>query len=159
MIERALSIRQPWAWAILRAGKRIENRDWKGHGGNSGRDKGFRGEFYIHASMAPTPRRMRDEIEDFIDFVLQRRISLPRGAVEDKLTPRGLLDEQGGIVGIARVVDIRPNGDAPTDPWAIAGCLGIVLADVRPVPFVPCKGALGWWKVPADVLAKLREVA
>lgn len=24
----ALSIRQPWAWAILHAGKDIENRDW-----------------------------------------------------------------------------------------------------------------------------------
>ena len=28
MILKALSIRQPWAWAILHAGKPIENRDW-----------------------------------------------------------------------------------------------------------------------------------
>ena len=26
---KALSIRQPWAWLILHAGKDIENRDWK----------------------------------------------------------------------------------------------------------------------------------
>ena len=26
---KALSIRQPWAWAILHAGKDIENRDWR----------------------------------------------------------------------------------------------------------------------------------
>lgn len=25
----ALSIRQPWAWLIINAGKDIENRDWK----------------------------------------------------------------------------------------------------------------------------------
>ncbi|MQA14935.1 MAG: ASCH domain-containing protein [Pseudonocardiaceae bacterium] len=25
---RALSIRQPWAWAILHAGKDVENRSW-----------------------------------------------------------------------------------------------------------------------------------
>lgn len=26
---KTLSIRQPWAWAILHAGKNIENREWK----------------------------------------------------------------------------------------------------------------------------------
>ncbi len=38
---KALSIKQPWAWAILNAGKDIENRNWKTN---------FRGKFYIHAS-------------------------------------------------------------------------------------------------------------
>ena len=25
---KALTIKQPWAWAIIHAGKDIENRDW-----------------------------------------------------------------------------------------------------------------------------------
>lgn len=27
--ELALSVRQPWAWAIIHAGKDIENRSWQ----------------------------------------------------------------------------------------------------------------------------------
>lgn len=37
----ALSIRQPWAWAILQAGKDVENRVWR---------TAFRGPLLIHAS-------------------------------------------------------------------------------------------------------------
>ena len=36
---KALSILQPWAWAILNLGKDIENRHWRTH---------FRGRFLIH---------------------------------------------------------------------------------------------------------------
>jgi hypothetical protein len=42
---KALSIRQPWAWLILNAGKDIENRDWLTR---------FRGPFLIHASKGMT---------------------------------------------------------------------------------------------------------
>jgi hypothetical protein len=37
---KALSIQQPWAWAIIHAGKRVENRTWSTR---------FRGPFFIHA--------------------------------------------------------------------------------------------------------------
>ena len=40
---KALTVRQPWAWAIVHAGKRIENRT---------RRTNFRGRFYIHAGLA-----------------------------------------------------------------------------------------------------------
>lgn len=40
---KALSIRQPWAWMILHAGKDIENREWPTR---------FRGRVLIHASKA-----------------------------------------------------------------------------------------------------------
>jgi len=42
---KALSIRQPWAWLILHAGKDIENRGWP---------TSFRGRFLIHASKGMT---------------------------------------------------------------------------------------------------------
>src|SRR5690606_17578579 len=45
--DRALSVRQPWAEAIIGHGKTIENRRW---------DTGWRGSLLIHAAKAtPTP--------------------------------------------------------------------------------------------------------
>lgn len=74
---KALSIRQPWAWLILNAGKDIENRDWP---------TGFRGRFLIHASKGMT----RDEYENAPAWV----VDLPGF---DEL-------ERGGIVGSAELV-------------------------------------------------------
>lgn len=38
---KAITIRQPWAWCILEAGKNIENRSW---------NTNYRGRFLIHTS-------------------------------------------------------------------------------------------------------------
>lgn len=87
--------------------------------------------------------------------------------------------ERGGIVGVCNVVDVvrvvhnqhhvspyrpdlgfrclrcdarRPEHPCPkADPWA-CGPIGIMLADVRPVPFVPFKGALGFFDVPDNLV-------
>lgn len=42
---KALSIRQPWAWAILHTGKSVENRDWYTE---------YRGRVLLHASKGCT---------------------------------------------------------------------------------------------------------
>lgn len=51
---KALSVKQPWAWAILFAGKDVENRVWRTH---------YRGPLVIHASAqradAELPRGVR----------------------------------------------------------------------------------------------------
>lgn len=41
-LDFALSVRQPWAWAIIFAGKDIENRSWQAvnHGLNQRRPSG-----------------------------------------------------------------------------------------------------------------------
>jgi len=39
---KAISVRQPWAYAILHLGKRVENRDWRGCS--------YRGPVLIHAA-------------------------------------------------------------------------------------------------------------
>jgi hypothetical protein len=50
---KALTVKQPWAWAILYAGKDIENRGWRTH---------YRGPLVIHAGAAmhryALPRRL-----------------------------------------------------------------------------------------------------
>ncbi len=52
---KAITLRQPWAWAVIFAGKDVENRSWYTH---------YRGPVAIHAGMgyagdAPLPRGVR----------------------------------------------------------------------------------------------------
>ena len=57
----ALSVRQPWAWAIIHADKDIENRSWQAvnHGLRQ------RGRICIHAAKGMT----RDEYEEAREFI------------------------------------------------------------------------------------------
>lgn len=59
--DHALSVRQPWAWAIIHAGKDIENRSWQAV--NHGLKR--RGRIAIHAAKGMT----RDEYEDAADWI------------------------------------------------------------------------------------------
>jgi hypothetical protein len=62
----------------------------------------------------------------------------------------------GGIIGRARVVDVvapNPLGTVGWYPpgvnhrWHMREQFGFVLADVVPLPFRPCKGALGFFEL------------
>lgn len=119
---KALSIRQPWAWLILNAGKDIENRDWP---------TSVRGRFLIHASKGMT----RDEYEDGEDTlrVIDKRIELP---------PFEAL-ERGGIVGSAVLTDCVQKSPSL---WFF-GRYGFELRDVLPLPFRPYRGQLGFFEV------------
>jgi hypothetical protein len=61
---KALTVRQPWAWAIVHAGKDIENRSWRTH---------YRGPLLIHAAVSPhalwdMPRGVRKPEERDIHY-------------------------------------------------------------------------------------------
>lgn len=120
----ALSVRQPWAWAIIHAGKDIENRTWKP--GNPGLR--FRGDLAIHAARGMT----QDEYEDACDSI-EHLCGLR--------VPPAIELHRGGIIGVARLTDIVL---ASTSRW-FAGKHGLVLADAVPVPFVPAAGNLGFY--------------
>lgn len=119
---RALSIRQPWAWLILHAGKDIENRNWR---------TSFRGRVLIHAAKGMTHMEY-EEAAMFLVTDIPRPITLPRF---DEL-------ERGGIVG---VVDITGCWVKHQSPWFV-GFYGFSLANPEPLPFVPCRGALGFFR-------------
>lgn len=165
----ALSLRQPWAHAVIYGGKPLENRlKWK--------NSHFRGPFLIHAAKGMT----RDEWQDAKNFSLTRRCAWvpPNPWRIDSETGKPMVLERGGIVGIAHVVGVvDPNGPCvrlgepqyteaqrarglrrplrpDEDRWWMGG-FALVLDNVRPLPFVSCKGKLGFFKVPDDVLARL----
>jgi len=119
--EFALSIRQPWAWAILNAGKTIENRDWRTN---------RRGPIAIHAGKGMPFADYRD----CLDTLAMIRPDLDLPGIDEL--------QRGGIVGVATIVDCVYASDSP---WFF-GTFGLVLADIRPVPFIPVRGELGFFK-------------
>jgi len=86
----ALSVRAAWAWAIVHAGKRIENRTWR---------TAYRGPLWIHASSSVTAEDVRQ-----IARWTSREVPLdaPRGA----------------LVAICDLVDIVPFADVSRERWA-----------------------------------------
>ena len=124
---KAISIRQPWARLIL-LGKDIENRTWRTK---------FRGRVLLHASKGMTAQ----EHLFGLHFARVRGIHV---ASTDDL-------ERGGIVGSVEIVDCVTHHPSS---W-FEGPVGFVLRDPRPLPFTPCKGALGFFTVPDDVLRKV----
>ncbi len=116
-----MSVRQPWAWLIVNGWKPVENRTWRSF---------FRGRFMVHASKGMS-RAEYQEVQDFMrEFTM---LQLP--AFEAL--------PLGGIVGEVRMVDCVDSFDSPwfCGPW------GFVLKDAKPLPFVPCRGALGFFEV------------
>lgn len=119
----ALSIRQPWASLILKAGKDIENRDWPTK---------YRGRILIHAAKGCTRLEFEDAIE-FAEDCIQRPITADLATI-----PRG------GIVGSVEIVDCVQRSDSP---WFV-GRYGFVLRDPLMLPFTPWRGQLGFFDVP-----------
>jgi hypothetical protein len=123
----ALSVRQPWAHAIVHLGKHLENRSW---GSWNHHLKKQRGPICIHASSGMT----RDEYENARDYMQRNGVTCPE--------PAGLV--RGGIIGTAVVVDwVRTSHSF----WFM-GPGALSLRDMTPVEPVPCSGALGFfeWK-------------
>lgn len=121
----ALSVRQPWAWAIVSGGKDIENRTTPAV---------TRGRFdprpiAIHASKGMT----RDEYEDAAEFMARIGVTCP--------PPASLV--RGAIVGIATVTAVVKHHPSP---WFM-GPRGLVLADCAALSVpIPCAGQLGYFE-------------
>lgn len=140
---KALSIRQPWAWLIVRPDlvgqeeraaalldgkiKIIENRNWQTN---------FRGRFLVHAAKGMT----RAEYESCSRYALERGVFVP---------PMAELD-RGGVVGAARItgcVDSYCVRRPDQSRWFL-GEFGFVIEDAEPLQFSAVKGSLGFFNVP-----------
>lgn len=131
MTRKAISIRQPWAWLIVQGFKPVENRTW---------ETLWRGPVAIHASQGMT----RAEYDECAAF-LHSQPSL-RHIIDALPKPEDLL--RGGIVGKAHLVACTRAHESPF----FTGPFGHVLQGAEPVAFQPCKGALGYFKLPQGVV-------
>lgn len=144
---KALSVRQPWAWAILHAGKDVENRDW----GRCPGWRAFRGRVLLHASAGCTAR----EYQDAREFIEDREV-LDGGPAECRVPPLVELP-RGAIVGAMTITDCVHEDSDFDSPW-FCGPYGLLLEDVVELAKpIRCKGALGFFSVPAEVDAEIRR--
>ena len=124
---KALSIQQPWAWAILDGRKRVENRTWLTH---------HRGPLLIHAGNSRKWYRAL------------RGKTLPDGSPlppEDYLHFGAIL----GVVQLRECVELAEPEGAPlrADPFA-SGPVCWVLAEPRRFPSpIPFKGQVTLFEV------------
>ena len=169
---RAITVKQPWAFAIVHGGKVIENRSrgtsYRGpiaiHAGAAWSDLGANDPFVLNAwtswlsgrdSTMQTPEHVRDgwEAADTLE---------PDNEREQLLLPRG------AIIGVADLVDSHQDANC-CRPWGMSeydegggrvrtGIHHLVLDDVRELAEpLPCRGALGLWRVPSDLLLTVNE--
>lgn len=120
---KCLSVRQPWAWAIVNGIKDVENRDWY---------TSFRGPLLIHAAKT-FGRDEREDIEYVEDIA---RIKLPK---PDEYT-------LGAVVGGAVVIDCTKQ---QSSKWHMSFSFGWYLNNA--VAFaepIPLRGSLGLFDVP-----------
>jgi len=136
----ALSLRQPCAWLVVHGGKNIENRRWL-------RREFPRGPILLHAAQGMTGAEYTAAVR-FAQRVAPGIIVPPARDL-----PRG------GFVGRCRITgvlsfDERMYFDLPR-PWAMDGQYSYSLVDVAPVPFVPARGELSFYRVPTHDLQAL----
>ena len=126
---KALSIHQPWAWAILHAGKNVENRGWSTR---------YRGPLLIHASKT----RSSYDREAQIDWEKVYGVALPPW---DELM-------FGALVGVVELVDCLPVSQVTASPW-VEGPVCWVMSNPRAFTSpVPLRGAQGLFEVEDDTI-------
>lgn len=158
---KALTVRQPWAWAIIHGGKDIENRTtpWK-----------YRGPLAIHAAVAYSQRGMRSGL--IWDALGEYGWNAgPEAITRSKSNPFHL----GAIIGVVDLVAAHvATAEYVEDDdelccqsrWAEyeyhqadqrrrTDIVHLVLANPRPVAPIDCRGALGLWTVPDDMLLEV----
>lgn len=80
---KCLSIKQPWAWLILNAGKDVENRTWNTF---------HRGRFLIHASKQVDHGAMMK-----YSHLLPKGVALPSGCVVGSVELHDVTQSVGGV--------------------------------------------------------------
>jgi hypothetical protein len=180
--QRALSLIQPWAWAVVHGPKNIENMVWYTE---------IRGPFWIAASAQVTRRYYENaaewlsnacgvEVPPMDQLVLGAIIG--SATITDCILPGGFTSDVPGARSAARERIAKICGRARREHllngarWGQAFGLvkhplaparfhfedqyGYVLKDRTPTKkAVPCKGHQRWWTVNQTLLEQLRSAA
>ena len=177
---RALTIRQPYAWAIIHGGKNVENRTRNIVGD-------FKGLVAIHAAQKPTEIC---ELPDRDHPLWPPLVSAHKAYPENREIDFERF-AYGAVIGVAEIVGSHMTGDTlvcrrtqgramfgklyteapskirlverdvgPCSPWAdmTPGMWHIELANPIALPEpVPCRGRLGLWTLPEHVAARVTD--
>ena len=128
----AITVRQPYAWAIIEAGKDIENRDWPTN---------IRGPVAIHAAKGMTATEYDSEGNFIAGIIFSKLSTIDRIPKSDDLV-------KGAIIGVVDIVDCLPDS---ASPWFV-GNYGFVLKNPRKLEVpIPCNGKLSFWTVPQEI--------
>jgi hypothetical protein len=123
---KALSVKNPWAWAIAHGFKTIETRTWATN---------YRGPLLIVSSLKPD----RILLDWFIKETGQH--------IENQI-------EYGKAIAVVDLLDCRPMTKADQDAAlcdVYSGAVSWVLENVRPIESFPQKGQLGLYNVDYEI--------
>ncbi|WP_019631354.1 hypothetical protein [Actinomadura atramentaria] len=133
---RAISVQQPWAFAIARGGKPVSNQP---------APTAYRGPVLVHASMRVDLKACDSP--------------LVRAAGWD---PRDPLATIGAVIAAAELTDVcsaAAHGDCGCGPWADPGAHHWRLGDVRPLPRpIVALGRLGLWEPAPHLVAAVHAM-
>jgi len=121
---KALTLRQPWAWAVIYAGKDVENRRWQ---------TSYRGPLLIHAA--------KDADRDGVAAVLWTMRD-----PEAYGQPSEAFRTRGAIIGMVRLADILTDSRSP---WAQPHFYHWIFETPTPLdPPMPWTGRQRLWNPP-----------
>jgi hypothetical protein len=131
---KALTVRQPYAWAIATGAKTVENRS---------RPTKHRGSLAIHAGAAWHQAGALDErVTAAVD---PWRYPHEAGQPADATSPLFVFR---AVVAVVHLVDCHQADDGCCAPWGDPGCWHWVLTRPWPLPEpVPASGRLGLWDI------------
>jgi hypothetical protein len=169
---KGLAFLQPWAYAILSLGKRIDNRRQKN--GSMPPVCKHRGPLLIHASagnggnafgaIGPEPGTPVRYFDWSVAWMRERSLWIPtmhdvaRGGIVGRCDVVGHIDPDGRFWLDPEGTETDPEIAATLDMrWHMAGSYGLALVNVEPLAFVPWKGALGLFNVPDEYASKARQ--
>jgi hypothetical protein len=144
---RVLSVRQPWAWAIISGGKDVENRS---------RSLGpYRGPVAIQVSLS----------DDANAFVYARTRKALYAAADRLWENSAYWRHQGFIIGVVDLLGAHEANDGdfhdyagPCGDWAENDGWHLMLGNPRPLSEpLPYRGGLGLRTLPADVEFDVRR--
>lgn len=155
---RALTLHQPWAWAVAEGIKRVENRTWAPPRSFISLPQPEQ-IFAIHAG-----KTWDESAYDALDRLL---------GPDEPDPPRSWEVVRGAVIAVARYDQLASNNNfyalgAPVVERELGadqvrwffGPYGWLLADIVKLPEpVPCRGYQGLWTLPADVESDVVEQA
>jgi len=146
---RAITLHRPWDWAMAHGGKNIENRPWAPwssvigtrialHAGKHFDEEGARSIASIRIMGTTEIENMRASSKDSVIVATTELVGYVRITTGRRVLDHGKLSSEQLLEALESPWLFGPFG------WLVRGTVAL------PEP-VPCKGALGLWKLPPAV--------